>query len=80
MASTDTLALAAVRLLAPDRRRGIRQAARLSLADVARGVGCSPSTVGLWEKGARQPTGPLGERYGSLLHELDRLTSSDDTP
>ncbi|MGC4112995.1 MAG: helix-turn-helix domain-containing protein [Nocardioides sp.] len=80
MTSTTTLALAGVRALSPADRRAIRSAAGLSLNDVARGVGCSPSTVGQWEKGARRPSGHLGERYGMLLQDLDRLSRSEETP
>jgi DNA-binding transcriptional regulator YiaG len=74
--TTNTLALAAVRSLSPDDRRRIRLSAGLSLGDLARGLRCTPSTVALWEKGSRQPSGQLGERYGLLLQDLDRLAQS----
>lgn len=73
MTTTRTLALAAARALRPDQRRMIREAAGLTLGDVARGIGCTASAVRLWERGTREPSGTLGERYGLLLRDLDRL-------
>jgi DNA-binding transcriptional regulator YiaG len=55
--------------LTGDARR-LRLAAGLSLREVAREVGCGPSTVHRWETGQRRPHGRAALRYAELLDEL----------
>jgi DNA-binding transcriptional regulator YiaG len=53
--------------------RKIREAARLSLNDIARSVGTHYSTIARWESGERLPRGEAALRYAALL---DRLTKA----
>ncbi|WP_331723616.1 MULTISPECIES: helix-turn-helix domain-containing protein [unclassified Streptomyces] len=53
-------------LPAPEQRLRLREAARLSKAQVARALGVSPSTVTGWETG-RDPSGEVRTRYAYLL-------------
>lgn len=63
--------LASVRsLIRSGAARAIRQANRLSLAEVARDVGVTPTAVCRWEHGKRYPRGASALRYGRLLNEL----------
>ncbi len=62
-------------LCASGSARVIRQAADLSLAEVAREVGVSVVTVSLWERGRQRPTGQRALRYLDLLQELCRPAS-----
>ncbi len=57
------------RMTADGTARRLREANRLSLGDMARAVGTSPSTIWRWEQG-RGPTGEIGLRYGELLARL----------
>jgi transcriptional regulator with XRE-family HTH domain len=57
-------------LPAPSARRALRQAAGVSLADVASVVGVSRQAVGLWEAGLRRPR---GRNLDSYLHVLRAL-------
>ena len=52
------------------RARALRAAARLSLEDVAEAIGSSPSTIGNWERGIRQPRSAVALRYGEFLSAL----------
>ncbi|GAA0616940.1 helix-turn-helix transcriptional regulator [Streptomyces crystallinus] len=56
-------------LPAPEQRLRLREAARLSKAQVARALGVSPSTVTGWETG-RDPSGEVRTRYAYLLEGL----------
>ncbi|WP_083442309.1 helix-turn-helix domain-containing protein [Nitriliruptor alkaliphilus] len=50
----------------------IRQAARLSVAEVAAAVGVDRVTVARWETGERRPTGEPALRYAALIGALAR--------
>jgi DNA-binding transcriptional regulator YiaG len=50
--------------------RKIREAAHLSLSDIARSVGAHYSTVSRWESGGRLPRGEAALRYAALLERL----------
>jgi DNA-binding transcriptional regulator YiaG len=50
--------------------RRIRERAGLSLGEVARGLGVSPSTLHRWEGGKRSPRGEAALRYWQLLRRL----------
>lgn len=66
------------------RGRQLREAARLTQADVARLCGVTPTTVSLWESAKRIPSGAAACRYGWVLQLLEeRLgqpTSEGATP
>ncbi|MFC0843309.1 helix-turn-helix domain-containing protein [Streptomyces noboritoensis] len=65
-------------LPAPEQRLRLREAARLSKAQVARALGVSPSTVTGWETG-RDPSGEVRTRYAYLLEGLrERLESEPE--
>lgn len=72
MQPIDTaLALARARAWAESgeaRRR--REAANLSLAEIAGAVGVAEATVSRWERGRSSPHGPAAARYGELLARL----------
>jgi DNA-binding transcriptional regulator YiaG len=71
MVEGELVELARVRALcASGAVRSIRVAARMSLGEVGRSLGVSPSTVLRWELGDRQPRGDAGVRYGALLDRL----------
>ena len=48
----------------------IREAAGLSMHEVARAIGADPSTVFRWESGERVPSGELAVAYRDFLVEL----------
>jgi len=58
------------RLTADGTARSIREAAGLTLSDVARDVGVDQSTVSRWEAGLRRPRPAAAATYGMLLTEL----------
>jgi transcriptional regulator with XRE-family HTH domain len=58
------------RVAASGGARAIRQAAGLSLSEVAREVCCSVSAVSRWESGQRTPRGEAAERWAVLLRRL----------
>jgi transcriptional regulator with XRE-family HTH domain len=62
---------------ADGRAREIRQAARLSLADMARAVGCSLEALSRWERGERRPTRALAVRFGRVLIDLEQQLSRE---
>lgn len=69
--SGDLARLAQVRALASSgAARSVRLAAGLSLGEVARTLGVSPSTILRWETGERSPRGELALRYTDLLDRL----------
>lgn len=81
MATLEDLTLrvrAGRRLPEPAVRRAIRQAARVSLADVAAVVGVTRQAVSLWELGQRTPRGPMLNTYVSTLRALQRATIDED--
>lgn len=51
----------------PAQRRALRQAAGLTLEDVAQLVGCTPQAVDHWEVGRREPSGRLLPGYVDAL-------------
>jgi DNA-binding transcriptional regulator YiaG len=57
-------------LVASGEARRIREAARLSLVNVAGAVGADPSAIGRWERGERTPRGPAALKYAQLLTRL----------
>jgi transcriptional regulator with XRE-family HTH domain len=59
-------------------RRRIREEANLTQAKLAALVGCAESAVGNWERGERQPSGDLLERYAETLHRLRKVGLGDD--
>jgi transcriptional regulator with XRE-family HTH domain len=70
----DAVRLAVVRqALASGEARRRRQAAGLSLADVAGVIHVERATVGLWETGARVPRPAVALRYAELLHRLEQV-------
>ncbi|MCH7670473.1 MAG: helix-turn-helix transcriptional regulator [Acidobacteria bacterium] len=70
-AHLDLAAVARCRALARSgAARSIRIAAGVSLAEVARQLQVSPSTIHRWETGLRSPRAAAAERYGRLLRQL----------
>lgn len=81
MATLEDLTLrvrAGRRLPEPAVRRAIRQAARVSLADVAAVVGVTRQAVSLWELGQRTPRGPMLNTYVVTLRALQRATMDEE--
>lgn len=73
MNSRDLERVAAVRALALNgEARTRREAAQLSLSEVASNCGVDTSTVWRWETGQRRPRGEAALRYWRLLDLLDR--------
>lgn len=71
METLPTTKLARVRrLCASGSARAIREAAGLSLAEVAEPVGVSRQAVLRWELGQRRPRGEPAFRYLDVLEEL----------
>jgi len=66
-----------VELPAPELRRGLRERAGLSRAQVARALGVGPSTVGGWESG-RDPAGETRAKYAYLLEGLTTKLADAD--
>ncbi|MGA5134783.1 helix-turn-helix domain-containing protein [Streptomyces olivoreticuli] len=66
-------------LPAPQKRRELREQARLSKAQVARALGVSPSTVAGWE-GGRDPVGEIRTKYAYLLDGLAAKFAADTEP
>jgi transcriptional regulator with XRE-family HTH domain len=58
------------RLAANGGARAIREAAHLSVSEVARELGVSPASVSRWERGLRAPRGRVAERWAEILHKL----------
>jgi transcriptional regulator with XRE-family HTH domain len=50
-----------------ERLRQLRQERRLTQAQLARMLGVSPSTIGMYEQGRREPDGDLLARMASVL-------------
>lgn len=75
------IALAALRNFLED--EGAAQALRvenhLSLGDIARELGTSPTTVWRWERGERVPRGDLAVGYAWILAGLANLTVAQAT-
>ena len=59
----------AARLPAPSRRRQLRLAAALTLAEVGSALGVTPSAVMHWERGG-VPRGARRAKYAALLEGL----------
>lgn len=58
------------RLIHEGTAREIRERAHLSLSEVARHVGRTPTTIHRWENGERLPRREDAIRYGRLLERL----------
>ncbi len=81
LGAMDALQLARVRAICRSGAgRRVREAARLTRAEVGRTSGVSGAAVSRWEDGSRAPTGPEALRYLKLLEKLASMTgvSLDD--
>lgn len=68
---TKVLRLARVRaVVVSGEARRLRQAARLSISEIASECGVDQSTVWRWENGTRLPRGESALRYGELIDSL----------
>jgi DNA-binding transcriptional regulator YiaG len=68
--------LAEARRVAPTIGRPIREAADLSLGQVARQIGITRQTLSLWERGEARPTNRAAAvAYLRLLRELSELAA-----
>jgi len=65
--------LRARRCAADGSGRLLREAAHLSLRDVARAADINLSTLHRWETGERRPHGDAAIRYGRLLADLEQI-------
>ncbi|MGP3777156.1 helix-turn-helix domain-containing protein (plasmid) [Streptomyces sp. SDT5-1] len=63
----------------PDRRRELRESARLSKAQVARALGVNPSTLAAWEAG-RDPAGEIRAKYAYFLDGLAAKLAPEQSP
>lgn len=77
MTTEQILLLTAARRHAADGSgRAIRQAAKLTLAEIAAAVGVSEPTVSRWEEGLQKPRTAAGLRWAELLRELDKANKA----
>lgn len=60
----------------PQRRREVRQAAGLSLDEMASALGVTKQAVGRWESGERFPRPPALHAYLRLLREIEEELSA----
>jgi transcriptional regulator with XRE-family HTH domain len=81
MAQTHILRLVQVRAaLNSGEARRIREAARLTISEVARAVGVDQSTVWRWENGARVPrSGQQITAYSELIDSLRHQSTGQNT-
>ncbi|QYA94042.1 helix-turn-helix domain-containing protein [Streptomyces anulatus] len=71
MAQTPILRLAQLRaVVRSGEAKRLREAAHLSIGEVASACGVDQSTVWRWERGTRSPRGDRALRYGELLDSL----------
>lgn len=71
MAQAQILRLADVRAaLASGEAQRLREAAQLSIGEVARACGVDQSTVWRWEQGKRLPRGQTAIRYADVIDSL----------
>jgi DNA-binding transcriptional regulator YiaG len=71
MAQAQILRLVRVRAAASSgEARRLREAAQLSISEVASVCGVDQSTVWRWERGTRSPRGLAALRYGDLIETL----------
>lgn len=68
------------RLPAPREGRGLREAAGLTQATLARLLGVAPATVSRWETRARHPRGQLLDRYLEVLNSLRQALQEGHGP
>lgn len=79
MAQAQILRLADVRAaLASGEAQRLREAAQLSIGEVARACGVDQSTVWRWEQGKRLPRGQTAIRYADVIDSLRKQASSPD--
>jgi len=67
-------------LIGSGEARRVRQAARLSLAEVAEAIGADLSAVGRWERGKRVPRGSAALKYAQLIARLRAQLEASDRP
>ncbi|MGI5436194.1 helix-turn-helix domain-containing protein [Streptomyces shenzhenensis] len=68
---TKALRLARVRVaVVTGEAQRLREAACLSISEIAASCGVDQSTVWRWEHGARRPRGDQALRYGELIDSL----------
>lgn len=71
MTTRDVLLIAKARRLSQSgEARNLREAAGLSIREVAGAIGGSPSAVWRWENGQRQPRGQAAAAWARLLEDL----------
>lgn len=54
----------------------IREAALVTTGEVAEAVGVTTPTVVNWESGRSVPRGAAGERWATLLEQLERIAAT----
>jgi DNA-binding transcriptional regulator YiaG len=71
--------LRVVQALPPVQERApLRERAGLSRADLAAAIGVTAGAVWLWEKGKRQPSGTLLEKYLEALRLLEETNPAQE--
>ncbi len=60
----------------PAQTRVIRQSARLPLVDVAQAIGVDAAELSRLERGLRQPSPEVAERWAALLDRLQEITAA----
>lgn len=62
-------------LPSPEKRREIREAAGLTLQDLADAIGVTPATIHYWEQGTRNPR---PEHITAYTAALDAMATADE--
>jgi len=77
MSTEDLARLAQVRkLIKSGQARRTREAAGISLAEMARAIGVDVSTLHRWETGKRRPRSAAALRYAGALAALEEVTAA----
>ena len=78
MAQAQLLRLADVRAaLSSGEAQRLREAAQLSIGEVARACGVDQSTVWRWERGIRKPRADVADAYGQLIDSLRKKAAAE---
>lgn len=80
MAPVQLLRLAEVRAaLSSGEAQRLREAAQLSIGEVARACGVDQSTVWRWERGTRKPRADVADAYGQFIDTLRKQAAAESS-